>query len=762
MLTVPTPMQGFVSVDEFHDVSMITASQDTGRTSPRRINLKAAGIALALAGAIILAVALAFGFVEDERQRSQQAWQIRLAIVADSRAASVNGWVERNFAPLRELAENASLQLYVTELLLAKGNVEDVTDEPAQTSYLRNLLVATANRNGFVPPPTAGDIAANVEKTGVAGIGLVDAAGRPIVGTPGMPPLGGRIRRAVVKALSGEPAIIDMYIGASGFPTIGFVLPVFALQGDTTEGIGVIVGVRIVDDGLFGQLKQPGDTTATGETYLLRGDDVTVDYLSPLADGTAPLKRSLARDSRGLAAAFALDTPGGFASKRDYAGEPVLMVSRSLSHLPWVLVRKISQAEALAATDSRLRTTLVVFLLFIGGISVTIYAVWQHGSSLRAAETAEKYRVTAERYENMTKFMRVVTNGQPTQIVAVDGKDRYSFANNRAATEAGIAPEDMLGKSMASVIGPVKAKIFAEINHRVMRTFAATDDPEASRETHIVTFDDESKTEDRAAVPVLVFKSEHIPMRGDRDYPPAVLMVLDDITELTRQRRRNETMLRELIDALVSVVDRRDPYSAHHSMRVAEVSRCIAEDMRLPDHEIATVDIAGRLMSLGKIFVPADVLARSGRLTTGERALLANTHEVSADLLRNVAFDGPVVETIEHLGEWWNGSGPLGLKGHEILHSARILSVANAFVAMASPRAHRRAMTFDQISAVLMEQAGSKFDRGVVSALLNYVDNHGGAAKWQHFQDAPHEASYPASPQTLSDQSHPELFMCTA
>jgi HD-GYP domain-containing protein (c-di-GMP phosphodiesterase class II) len=179
--------------------------------------------------------------------------------------------------------------------------------------------------------------------------------------------------------------------------------------------------------------------------------------------------------------------------------------------------------------------------------------------------------------------------------------------------------------------------------------------------------------------------------------------------------------------------------------------------MRLADHEIATVDVAGRLMNFGKIFVPADVLTRNEPLSTEERALLSHTHEVSAELLRNVAFDGPVVETIEHLGEWWDGSGPLRLRGHAILHSARILAVANTFVAMASPRAHRRAMTFDQVSIVLMEQAGSKFDRGVVTALLNHVDNRGGGARWEHFQEAPRDTSYPPSPPLRGDHPRPEI-----
>ncbi|NJN05813.1 MAG: HD domain-containing protein [Rhodobacteraceae bacterium] len=185
-----------------------------------------------------------------------------------------------------------------------------------------------------------------------------------------------------------------------------------------------------------------------------------------------------------------------------------------------------------------------------------------------------------------------------------------------------------------------------------MRAFAATDNPEQSRETHILTFDDGPGADPQ------VVKSEHIPLRGDRDYPPAVLVVLDDITELTRERRRNDAMLRELIDTLVSVVDRRDPYSAHHSFRVAQVGRCIAEDIALAEDEIATIDVAGRLMNLGKIFVPTDVLTRNGPLSADERALLATTHQVSADLLRNVDFDGPVVETIEQMGEWWDGSGP--------------------------------------------------------------------------------------------------------
>jgi hypothetical protein len=71
-------------------------------------------------------------------------------------------------------------------------------------------------------------------------------------------------------------------------------------------------------------------------------------------------------------------------------------------------------------------------------------------------------------------------------------------------------------------------------------------------------------------------------------------------------------------------------------------------------------------------------------------------------------------------------------------------------------------MTFDQISLVLMEQAGSKFDRGVVSALLNYVDNRGGSARWEHFQEAPRETGHPPSAPPYGDHPRPEIVVRSA
>lgn len=743
----------------------------TDEKSKPKFNKMAMAIVSAIAVAVGVAIAGVFAFVDSERQRDIQAWQVRLGIIADSRTADVNDWVELNFGHMRDLAQNASLQLYLSDIAAA-GDETDTGEEPdilldeeptlglsdepdglsgltedeipeelqeedsgedaaASATYLRNLLNATAERIGFKAPPPVGEINANVERVGIAGIGLLDKDGNAIVSTPDMPPISGRIRKAVAEALDGEPAIIDLYLGAGGDPTMGFVLPIYGIQDDTegAKGIGAVVGLRVVGKDLYERLTQPGDTTKTSETYLVRSKGATVEYLTPLMDGTPALKRSMSADTPDLSGGRALSRPGGFAIGFDYAGTEVLAASRPIANLPWVLIRKITRDESLSATDNRLTVILGVFISIIIIVTLAVLYVWKKGASMRATQALHEAEISLERFGNISKFMRVVTDNQPNHIVAVDGDTQYTFSNLPAAHDAGLEPEDMMGKSMASVIGPVKAQVYAELNKIVLR------DMEPRSET--VIFGDNEDEEEDEDNPLQVVRVHQVPLRGDRDFPPAVLMILSDITELTHEKRRGEKMMRQLTDTLVGVVDRRDPFSANHSYRVAEVARAIALEMGLEELQSKTVDIAGNLMNLGKIFISEDVLTKTNDLTKEERNLLGNAYLTTVDMLEGVEFDGPVVETIRQFGETSDGKGPLGLKGEEIIMTARILSVANAFVGMVSTRAYRGAMPFQKAADILLQDVGTRYDRKPVSALLNFLDNRGGVRRWAHFREAP-------------------------
>jgi len=153
-------------------------------------------------------------------------------------------------------------------------------------------------------------------------------------------------------------------------------------------------------------------------------------------------------------------------------------------------------------------------------------------------------------------------------------------------------------------------------------------------------------------------------------------------------------------------------------------------------------EIAGNLMNLGKIAVPESILTKSGALDDAEILLVRDSVLASADLIADIEFDGPIAETIRQLHEHFDGSGmPKGLTGEEILMTARIVAVANAFVAMVSARAYRPGMAFDRAIDILLKDSGASFDRRAVTALVNHLENRGGRAQWASFGDPIADAS---------------------
>ncbi|MBT5415245.1 MAG: histidine kinase, partial [Rhodospirillaceae bacterium] len=140
--------------------------------------------------ALALGVAGIVHFAAAERSRALRDWQVRLSIVADGRFDAVDRWLDDQFATLGGLAENASLQIYLTEIRAAGGEAAVATDALGQIAYLETLLEVTAERSGFRPARNGRALPANVERTG-GGLALLDQSGAPVAATEGFPSLGG-------------------------------------------------------------------------------------------------------------------------------------------------------------------------------------------------------------------------------------------------------------------------------------------------------------------------------------------------------------------------------------------------------------------------------------------------------------------------------------------------------------------------------------------------------------------------------------------
>ncbi len=690
------------------------SSADKGWARVRPAVLVAATTFLLVAGLVVASV---FRFVGEERGRDITNWQVRLGIVADSRKEAIDAWLAQQWSDLDGVANNDSVRLFMTELKMASGDLKNVTDGQSQEQYVENLLVFTATQSRFAAEITDPNLPVNIARTATSGLAIFDLSGRLVVATRGVPSGEAWVEPFLAGAAKARNALRDLAINAAGNPAMGFLMPIFAVQGDATpdEQVGWVLGVKQVAPELYPLLRQPGDTARTADALLVRQRDGNVEYLSPLPD-YKPLSLELSTATPGLAESAALLATSGFGLARDYRGVDVLYTSRRIDGAPWSLVYKIDRAEALAASDQRAARLLGIFLLAILLGAATLVAVWRHGASRRATLAAARYRELAARFEQQRNLLRLVTDGQPNSIFITDDDARYTFANRRAAAQAGISAEEMLGKTLASVMGPAKASRYIELNRRAVQDGGVLEDL--------------ARSGDGASLSVL--HSQHIPL----DMAPAngrgVLVIEEDISQLTAEQERRQATLDRLANCLISLADRRDPAAAGHSAFVSIVARAVAEEMALAPVLVETAEMAGRLMNLGKILVPRNILTRAGPLTPDEFDQLHGSLLEATRFLDGVEFDGPVIETLRQCQEHWDGNGRPGrLKGREIIPTARVLAVANAFVGLLSPRSyHATRRTMDDVIGILVGEIGSKFDSAVVAALINRIENKGARAAW--------------------------------
>ena len=181
-----------------------------------------------------------------------------------------------------------------------------------------------------------------------------------------------------------------------------------------------------------------------------------------------------------------------------------------------------------------------------------------------------------------------------------------------------------------------------------------------------------------------------------------------------------------VIYALTMTVEYRDPYTAGHQQRVADLASTIAKEMGFPEDKIMGIRMAGALHDIGKIAVPVEILSKPGRLSKTEFELIKNHSQVGYDILNSIKFPWPLSQIILQHHERMDGSGyPNGLLGKEILIEARIIGVADVVEAMASHRPYRPALGIDKALEEVSINKGKLYDVKVVNACLKVFKDKG-------------------------------------
>ena len=202
--------------------------------------------------------------------------------------------------------------------------------------------------------------------------------------------------------------------------------------------------------------------------------------------------------------------------------------------------------------------------------------------------------------------------------------------------------------------------------------------------------------------------------------------IVEDVTkrknaedELKSSAEKLRRSLSGTIEVISMMLQTRDPYTGEHQKRVSRLARAIAQEMKLHRDTVENIRIAGTIHDIGKMSVPAEILAKPTRLSNIEMSLLRTHPQTGYDILKVVDLPSPIAEIVLQHHERLDGSGyPRGLKMGEILLEAQIMAIADVVEAMSSHRPYRPALGLDAALEEIESGNGTLYLPEVVDACL--------------------------------------------
>ena len=189
--------------------------------------------------------------------------------------------------------------------------------------------------------------------------------------------------------------------------------------------------------------------------------------------------------------------------------------------------------------------------------------------------------------------------------------------------------------------------------------------------------------------------------------------------ELKRSLEKFTRALNGTVKAMAMAVEIRDPYTAGHQRRAADLARTIAQEMNLAPERAEGVRLAGMIHDIGKISIPAEILSKPSLLSSIELSLIKIHPQVGYDILKEIDFPWPIAKTVLQHHERINGSGyPAGLKNDDILLEAKVLAVADVVEAIVSHRPYRPAFGTKEAINEITRKQGILYDPEVVRNCL--------------------------------------------
>lgn len=320
-----------------------------------------------------------------------------------------------------------------------------------------------------------------------------------------------------------------------------------------------------------------------------------------------------------------------------------------------------------------------------------------------------------ERERWLSTMLKSIEDG----VIATDKKSHITFMNPLAETLTGWKQDTALNKPLNEVY-----KITDENKGKVQSIFISQilkgGPDRLPREVFLIS-------KSGKAIPIDHGVSSITDEMGNTS---GIVLAFRDIT---RQKKAEEQLIQSYerlkqamdgtVQAMAFTIETRDPYTAGHQRRVTQLACALAEKMNLPKDVIDGVHMAGDLHDIGKIYVPAEILSKPGKLSEAEYNIIKTHSQVGYDILKTIEFPWPIADIVLQHHERMNGSGyPAGLQGKDILLEAKILAVADVIEAMATHRPYRPALSIEAALEEISKNRGKLYDPRVVDSCLEIFD----------------------------------------
>ncbi len=303
--------------------------------------------------------------------------------------------------------------------------------------------------------------------------------------------------------------------------------------------------------------------------------------------------------------------------------------------------------------------------------------------------------------KNVSYFSEQIEKGKlsPCMKKAIKSKKQFEIVNKSELCHSCFFEESCIGEEIALIRVEHSNKLFGLLA--------------ISSTTDIVTSEEEKS--------LLVEVAEDIGF-GFHD------MEISDAHKQTEEKLKEnyqklQRSLKDTIRVLALVGEMRDPYTAGHQRRVAQLACAIAKEMKFSEERINMIWMAGIVHDIGKMSVPAEILNKPSKLDEAEMTLIKRHRQAGFEILKDIEFPWPIASIVLQHHERLDGSGyPLGLTQENIMLEAKILSVTDVVEAMASHRPYRPALGIDKALEEISRNKGVFYDAEIVEICLKLFD----------------------------------------